>query len=132
MVQVSPEEFNIITAALRQTQMVYEKMADKSRTERCFTLARRQTNTADTCKALCDRFERVGLSGLAVSQSEYNFVVGVLETTARASVHVAAQERLEQNPQASQIAGAFSEGCRVVADKWKRASFAQITGALIH
>jgi hypothetical protein len=122
-VKIIIEEFNIIRAALRRTEMAYGTMEARARENKNHREAAACLNNVKVCKNIADKWEERGPGALDLRRSEFDLIIRVLRTTAGASDDVAARMRRDGKFLEARQQEIFGAGCRTVADKWQREGF---------
>lgn len=115
--RIAPEEWNIITAALRRTATGYASMVASNPILGVDGVI----TTIDRCQDLAERFEKQrGLFGAGLTEEEYRFVVVVMETTAGVADSYAARLSAELKRTESDQQSVFAKACREVAQHCRR------------
>lgn len=130
---IIPEEFNIILAALKKSQLAFEGLAAGARADGDHMLARNHGNSAMVCLGMIAIMEshRIGSEALPLREQQFFFIVRVLRTTAIYTREAAEDFRRRGNIQQAAMDDAFAAGCDVVAEKWMRGGFRERM-SLIH
>lgn len=126
------EEFNVIMAALRRTEMAHAVGGDRAARENRHSHAARARNTSAQCKMLADEWQKRGAGSMELRETQYRLIINVLLATHEVAlgysrVQRAAFKRVEADQQE-----AFAVACKDIAEKWQREGFHPGSIGLLH